>query len=448
MKVLFISLGCDKNLVDSEYMLAKLMAHGYEITDDENEADVIVINTCCFIRDALEESIETMLEMAELRRDGTCRALVICGCAAQRYRSEIAEEFPEVDAVLGTNSTESVIDALDRIFAGEKYEECAPLTGIELHPDGRCLSTGGHYAYLKIAEGCGKHCTYCIIPSIRGPYRSVPLKSLVKEAEELASEGVKEFILVAQETTLYGVDLYGEKSLHVLLRELNGIEGIRWIRLLYCYPEEIYPELIDAIRDCEKVCHYLDMPIQHCNSDILKRMGRKTDRESIVRVINDLREAVPDIALRTTVICGFPGETAEQHEELLEFINDTEFDRLGAFPYSQEEGTQAAGFPDQIDDDTKLARQADVMELQQEVSLDLNGEMVGRTMTVMIEGKVADEEVYLARSYRDAPDVDGYVFVETDDTYVSGDFLEVTITNADEYDLIGIPAEDIQETSE
>ncbi len=437
MKVLFISLGCDKNLVDSEYMLGKLEKDQFTITDDETQADVIIINTCCFIQDALEESIETILEMAAYRTEGSCSALVVCGCLAQRYRDEIFAEIPEVDAVLGTNSTEFILDAVDHILAGQKFESYEPLDRLEEHTAGRCVSTGGHYAFLKISEGCGKHCTYCIIPSVRGPYRSVPMEQLVAEAEELAAQGVRELILVAQETTLYGADCYGQKSLSLLLRRLNEIPGIRWIRLMYCYPEEIDPELIEAIRECEKVCHYIDMPIQHCNTQILKRMGRQTDKESIRRVIGALRKAIPDIALRTTVICGFPGETQRQHEELLEFINEMEFDRLGAFAYSREEGTPAAKYPDQIDEETKLQWKDDVMELQREVILDQNEGMSGRRLTVMIEGKVADEDVYIGRSYRDAPDIDGYVFVETDAVLMSGDFVEVKITGANEYDLIG-----------
>ncbi len=447
MKVLFISLGCDKNRVDSEYMLGKLTKNQFAVTDDEAEADVIVINTCCFIRDALEESTDTILEMAGYRREGSCMALIVCGCLAERYRDEILREFPEVDAVLGTNSTEYILDAVNRTLSGQKYKSFEPLDQLESHAAERCVSTGGHYAYLKIAEGCAKHCTYCIIPSVRGPYRSVPMEDLIREAEELAAQGVRELILVAQETTLYGSDLYGEKSLPLLLRRLNEIEGIRWIRLLYCYPEEITPELIASIRDCEKVCHYIDMPIQHCNTQILRRMGRQTDRESLLRVIAALRKEIPDIALRTTVICGFPGETLEQHEELLKFIDETEFDRLGAFVYSAEEGTPAAEYPGQVDEETKLLWQADVMELQREVILDQNEEMTGRMLTVMIEGKLVDEDVYIGRSFRDAPDVDGYVFVETDRPLMSGDFVNVTVTGANEYDLIGELTENGGETA-
>lgn len=437
MKILFISLGCDKNLVDSEYMLGKLVRHQYEITDDEAEADAIVINTCCFIRDAKKESIQTILDMAAYRTEGSCMALIVCGCLAQRYREEILKEIPEVDAVLGTNSTEHILDAVTRVLAGQKYEAYEPLEGIEKHNEQRSLSTGGHFAHLKIAEGCDKRCTYCIIPSIRGPYRSVPMKTLITEARLLAEQGVRELILVAQETTLYGIDLYGKKSLHLLLRELNKIPGLCWIRLMYCYPEEIYDELIDAIRENEKVCHYIDMPIQHINTSVLKRMGRHTTRETLIAKIEALRTAIPDIALRTTLITGFPGETDEQHEELMEFINETEFDRLGVFTFSAEEDTPAAEYPDQVDEKTMTEWKAELMELQEEIIIDKNADMIGSELLIMIEGKVEDEDVYIGRSYRDAPDIDGYVFVSTEQEMMSGEFAKVKITGANSYDLIG-----------
>jgi ribosomal protein S12 methylthiotransferase len=437
MKVLFISLGCDKNLVDSEFMLGKLTHHKFTVTDDEQEADIIVINTCCFIHDAKEESIQSILDMAQYRTGGNCKALIVCGCLAERYRDEILKEIPEVDAVLGTNSTEQICDAIEKVLLGDKYEAYEPLTGIETHEAKRSVSTGGHYAHLKIAEGCSKHCTYCIIPSIRGDFRSVPMEEILSQAQDLAEAGAKELILVAQETTLYGIDLYGKKSLHILLNELNKIPGIYWIRLMYCYPEEIYDELIEAIRDNEKVCHYIDMPIQHINSDILRRMGRKTNREMLEGKIAALRAAIPDIAIRTTLICGFPGEMPEQHEELMEFLNETEFDRLGAFTYSPEENTPAATFDHQVEESVKEDWQADVMELQEEIILDKNESMIGKEILVMIEGKVADENAYVGRSYRDAPDIDGLVFVNTDTELVSGDFVKVRITGAYEYDLIG-----------
>ena len=437
MKVLFISLGCDKNLVDSEFMLGKLTKHKFTVTDDEQEADIIVVNTCCFIHDAKEESIQSILDMAQYRTSGSCKALIVCGCLAERYRDEILKEIPEVDAVLGTNATEQICDAIENVLLGNKYEAYEPLTGIEIHEAKRSVSTGGHYAHLKIAEGCSKHCTYCIIPSIRGDFRSVPMEEILSQARDLAEAGVKELILVAQETTLYGIDLYGKKSLHILLNELNKIPGIYWIRLMYCYPEEIYDELIEAIRDNEKVCHYIDMPIQHINSDILKRMGRKTNREMLEKKIAALRAAIPDIAIRTTLICGFPGETPEQHEELMEFINKTEFDRLGAFTYSPEEGTPAAEFPDQLDEETKLTWKDDVMELEQEIIFEQNEELKGQEIWAFIEGKVADENAYVGRTYRDAPGVDGYIFINTEEELMSGAFVKVRVTGAYEYDLIG-----------
>ncbi len=436
MKLLFISLGCDKNRVDSEYMLGMLDG-GFEITDSEAEADVIVINTCCFIHDAKEESIETILEMAEYRKTGSCKALIVCGCLAQRYQDEIRREIPEVDAILGTNATLAIRDAVREVLDGGSCEIIRSLDTIELHDEKRVVSTGGYYAYLKIAEGCDKHCTYCIIPSLRGPYRSVPMEALIAEARQLAADGVRELILVAQETTVYGMDLTGEKMLPSLLNELNAIDGIEWIRLMYCYPEEIDEELIDAILRNPKVCHYLDMPIQHINSEILRRMGRRTNREELEAKIALLRERIPDIALRTSLICGFPGETEDQHEELMYFLNETEFDRLGAFTYSQEEDTPAASFPDQIPEETKQAWQEAVMELQEEIIFDRNEELIGKTMRVMVEGRVEDESTFIARSYRDAPDVDGYVFFESGREWISGDFADVRIIGARDYDLIG-----------
>lgn len=437
MKLLFISLGCDKNLVDSEYMLGMLREDGIEITDDESEADMIVINTCCFINDAKEESVNTILEMARYKETGRLKGLIVAGCLAQRYQKEIEEEIPEVDAVLGTNSYDSIVEAVHRVAEGSFYENFGALEGLPSLAAKRILTTGGHYAHLKIAEGCNKRCTYCIIPKIRGEYRSVPIETLVEQAKELVSGGVKELILVAQETTLYGIDLYGKKSLGRLLDELNKIPGLYWIRILYCYPEEIDEELIDAILRNPKVCHYLDMPIQHASDGILKRMGRKTSHEDIVRIVTRLRERIPDICLRTTLICGFPGENEERHEELMQFVNDMEFDRLGVFAYSPEEGTPAEGLPDQVDEETKQNWREEVMELQQEVSFDRNEEQKGTELWAFIEGKVADENAYVGRTYRDAPGIDGYVFVHTDETLVTGDFVKVRITGAYEYDLIG-----------
>ena len=437
MKILFISLGCDKNLVDTEVMLGLLASRGYEMTDDETQADVIVINTCCFIHDAKEESIQNILEMAEYKKQGKIRALIVTGCLAQRYRQEIIDEIPEVDEVLGTTAYDKILDAVDAALAGEHSVMLSELDALPLPDTKRLVTTGGHYAYLKIAEGCDKHCTYCIIPKIRGNFRSVPMEHLVKEAQELADQGVKELILVAQETTLYGKDLYGEKSLHILLKKLCAVSGIRWIRILYCYPEEITDELIQVMKEESKICHYLDLPIQHANDTILGRMGRRTSKQELTDIIGKLRSEIPDICLRTTLITGFPGETEEQHEELMEFVDEMEFDRLGVFTYSPEEDTPAAEMPDQIDEEVKLDRQAELMELQQEIAFDNAQDMVGREVLVMIEGKVADENAYVGRTYRDAPNVDGLIFINTDEELLSGDFARVKVTGAIDYDLIG-----------
>ncbi len=437
MKLLFISLGCDKNLVDSEFMIGQLTKEGIELTADETQADIIIVNSCCFIGDAKEESINTILEMAEQKKTGNCKSLIVTGCLSQRYQEEIFKEIPEVDAILGTNSYNYIYDAVKETLQKNKYKNLNTLEGLPQMDSKRLLTTGGHFAYLKIAEGCNKNCTYCVIPSVRGRYRSVPIEELVQQAKELVDNGVKELILVAQETTLYGLDLYGEKSLHKLLDELNKINGLFWIRILYCYPEEIYDELIESMIRNKKVCHYLDLPIQHCNDDILKRMGRRTTKDDIIRIVNNLRNKIPDITLRTTLICGFPGETPEMHEELMYFINEMEFDRLGAFPYSPEEGTPAAEFPDQVDEEVKLDWQEDVMALQEEIISDKNLTMKDKELYAFIEGKVADENAYIGRTYRDAPKVDGYVFINSDEELITGDVVKVKITGAYEYDLIG-----------
>ena len=437
MKILFVSLGCDKNLVDTEYMLGILGNEGYAFTDDEQEADIIVINTCCFINDAKEESINTILEMAEYRESGNCKALIVTGCLAQRYQEEIEKEIPQVDAILGTNSYDAIAEAVKNVLGGSHYENFKTLEGLPAVSAKRSLTTGGHYAHLKIAEGCNKHCTYCIIPKIRGEYRSIPIEELVESARELAAQGVKELILVAQETTLYGIDLYGEKSLYRLLDELNKIEGIYWIRILYCYPEEIDDNLIQVMKEEPKICHYLDLPIQHASDAILKKMGRRTSKQQLIDTITKLRKEIPDIALRTTLITGFPGETQEQHEEVMEFVDEMEFERLGVFTYSPEEDTPAATMPDQIDEEVKEDRQADIMELQQEIVFDQAEDMIGKEVLVMIEGKVADENAYVGRTYRDAPNVDGLIFVNTDEELMTGDFAKVKVTGAAEYDLIG-----------
>ena len=445
MKILFISLGCDKNLADSEEMLGLLTAGGHEITDDETQADAIVINTCCFIKDAKEESVETILEMAEYKKTGSCHALVVTGCMAQRYQKEIIEEVPEVDAVLGTTSYGDIVKALEEAVAGNHFEEFRDIDYLPDIGSKRVLTTGGHFGYLKIAEGCDKHCTYCIIPKLRGRFRSVPMERLVAQAEDMAEQGVKELILVAQETTVYGRDLYGKKSLHILLKKLCEIRGIRWIRVLYCYPEEIYDELIETIRDEKKICHYLDIPIQHASDRILKRMGRRTSKQELIDIVGKLRREIPDIVLRTTLITGFPGETEEDHEELKEFVDEMEFDRLGVFTYSPEENTPAAEMADQVPEEVKEERRDELMELQQEISYDRGQDRIGQELLVMIEGKVADESAYIGRTYGDAPKVDGYIFVQTGELLMTGDFAKVRVTGALEYDLIGVLSDEYTE---
>ena len=411
MKIMFVSLGCDKNLVDTENMLGILRNRGFEFTDDEYEADVIAVNTCCFIHDAKQESIDTILEMAEHKKDGKCKALIVSGCLAHRYHDEIEKEIPEVDALLGTASYDKIAEVVLSVLEGKGYSCIDDADRLVMTKDERIITTGGYYEYLKIAEGCDKHCTYCIIPKVRGNYRSYPMEYLVKQAEQLAEKGVKELILVAQETTVYGTDIYGKKSLHILLKEL-------------CKNEP-------------KVCHYLDMPIQHASDSILKKMGRRTTKQELKDVINKLRENIPDIALRTTLITGFPGETQKDHEEMLDFVDEMEFDRLGVFTYSPEEDTPAAVMPDQIDEEVKEQRRDAVMELQQEVSLDKSEEMVGKVIDCLIEGKIEDDDTYVGRSYKDAPNVDGFVFVKTDANLMSGDIVKVRIDGAMEYDLIG-----------
>ncbi len=445
MYILFISLGCDKNLVDSEMMLGTLAEQGYQFTDDEEQADIIVINTCCFINDAKEESINTILEMAERKKDGQVKALLVTGCLAQRYKEEIQKEIPEVDAILGTTAVDQIAEALSGILQGTKENYIEDCNKKPVYGKKRMITTGGHYAYLKIAEGCDKHCSYCIIPKVRGNFRSIPMEALLKEAEELVSGGVKELILVAQETTLYGMDLYGEKTLPELLHKLAEIEGLQWIRLLYCYPEEITNELILAIKEEDKVCNYLDIPIQHASDRILKRMGRRTNRQQLKDIIETLRKEIPDICLRTTLITGFPGETEEDHEDLLAFVDEMEFDRLGVFTYSPEEDTPAALMEDQIEEDKKQERRNEIMELQQEISFDCAEQMIGRTLLSMVEGKLPDEDVYIARTYKDAPNVDGFLFIHTERQLMTGDFVKVTVTGSHEYDLVGEIADEFTE---
>ena len=437
MKIFLTSLGCDKNLVDAEGMLGHFVRAGYEFTDNEQDADVIFVNTCCFINDAKEESIQTILDMAQYKETGNCKVLAASGCLVQRYRDEILEQIPELDGVIGTNDCEKAVELIDSLLEGKMHQKLVTEADQPVHCTERILTTGGHYAYLKIAEGCDKHCTYCIIPSVRGHYRSVPMEELVQQAEKLASQGVKELILVAQETTLYGVDLYGQKTLPQLLKKLAAVKGIYWIRLLYCYPEEITTELLAVMAEEPKICHYLDIPIQHGSDTILKRMGRRTDQACLREKIAQIRSIMPDCVLRTTLIAGFPGETDQDHEINMQFVNDMEFDRLGVFTYSQEENTPAASMPMQIPQEIKEERRDELMELQQEIAFEKSEAMVGRELVVMVEGKVADENAYVSRTYMDAPGVDGYLFIQTPETLMTGDLVRVRVTGASDYDLIG-----------
>lgn len=442
MKIFFVSLGCDKNLIDSEHMLGSLSKDGYTITDQEEEADVIIVNSCCFIDSAKEESIETILEMAEYKKEGRCKALIVAGCMAQRYKEEVLKEIPEVDAILGTTAYDQIGQIVKEAMGGQTPVRMEDLSELPGSDSKRILTTGGFYEYLKISEGCNKNCAYCVIPSVRGPYRSVPMEKVLGEARELADQGVKELILVAQETTRYGVDLYGTKMLHILLKDLCEIPGIRWIRILYCYPEEIYPEMVRVMKEEPKICHYLDLPIQHCSDTVLKRMGRYTNKKELTERIAYLRREIPDIALRTTLITGFPGETEQEHQEMLDFIKEIRFDRLGVFTYSQEEGTRAAEMPDQIPEEIKLDRRDALMEAQQQISTERGRSLEGKTMDVFVEGYAGEEDAYIGRTYADAPNVDGYFFINTDQTLHSGDFVKARVTGAMEYDLIGETVEE------
>ena len=437
MKVLLISLGCDKNLVDSEVMLGLLNKAGHQLTNDETEADVVVVNTCAFISDAKEESINTIIEMGELKKTGKLKKLIVAGCLSQRYKDEIMKELPEIDVIIGATNYDKIVEAI-----GTDEESIVDDINYTPRPIAeRIVTTNASMAYFKIAEGCNKLCTYCIIPHIRGRYRSMPMDSLIASAEKLASDGIKELVLVAQETTLYGVDLYGEKKLPELLTKLSEIEGIEWIRLLYCYPEEITDELIEVMATNPKICHYVDIPIQHSENAILKRMGRRTSREDIVELVGRLRTAMPDIAIRTTLISGFPGETQELHDGLVDFVDECEFDRLGGFTYSPEEGTPAAEYEDQVDGELAVKWRDEIMELQQEISYEKNQQMIGSTQKVLIEGYLVDDDVYVGRTYRDAPGVDGIVFVSAPYELISGSFVDVKITEANEYDLTGVIVE-------
>lgn len=443
MNILMVSLGCDKNLCDSEAMLGLLAKHNYNITNDEQEADAIIVNTCSFIKDAMEESVNTVLEMAKLKQQNL-KYLIVTGCMAQRFKDEIFDEIPEIDACLGTSSFDKIVDVIEELKARDGIEDAEEISVYDdidrlatITESNKVITSGTFMGYLKIAEGCDKFCTYCVIPHIRGHYRSVPMEQLLKEAEYMASQGIEELVLVAQETTCYGKDLYGEKRLHVLVRELAKIDGIKWIRLMYCYPEEIYDELIDCFKEEPKLLHYIDMPMQHSEDAILKRMGRRTDRASIETVIGKLREAAPDIAIRTSLIAGFPGETQEEHEALMAFLDEQELDRVGVFTYSREDGTPAATFENQIDEETAEQWRNEIMELQQEISLDKNETFVGKIMQVIIEGYSSDDDVYVGRTYRDAPGVDGLVFVNCDYELMSGQIVDVRINEVGPYDMIG-----------
>lgn len=443
MNILMVSLGCDKNLCDSEAMLGLLAKHNYNITNDEQEADAIIVNTCSFIKDAMEESVNTVLEMAKLKQQNL-KYLIVTGCMAQRFKDEIFDEIPEIDACLGTSSFDKILDVIEELKARDGIEDAEEISVYDdidrlatITESNKVITSGTFMGYLKIAEGCDKFCTYCVIPHIRGHYRSVPMEQLLKEAEYMASQGIEELVLVAQETTCYGKDLYGEKRLHVLVRELAKIDGIKWIRLMYCYPEEIYDELIDCFEEEPKLLHYIDMPMQHSEDAILKRMGRRTDRASIEAVIGKLREAATDIAIRTSLIAGFPGETQEEHEALMAFLDEQELDRVGVFTYSREDGTPAATFENQIDEETAEQWRNEIMELQQEISLDKNETFVGKIMQVIIEGYSSDDDVYVGRTYRDAPGVDGLVFVNCDYELMSGQIVDVRINEVGPYDMIG-----------
>lgn len=435
--VTFVSLGCDKNLIDSENMLGLLHQAGFQIISDESQAEVIVVNTCCFIQDAQEESIENILEMSLYKKEGKCKALIVTGCMAERYKDEIIKEIPEVDGIVGTTGYDQIVSVIQQTLEGQKVKAFESIHRTINAEVPRVVSTPPHYAYLKIAEGCNNHCTYCIIPTLRGNYRSRTMESIIQEAETLVERGAKELILVAQDTTRYGIDLYGSKTLPKLLEKLCQIKDLHWIRILYCYPEEITDELIEVMAKEPKICKYIDMPIQHANDQVLKRMGRRSTQSQLKQVIAKMREEIPGICLRTTLITGFPGETEEEFQDMVDFVKEIQFDRLGVFTYSQEEGTKAAEYVNQISEEIKQKRRNYVMELQQDISASLSQQMMGQTIEILIEGKLPEEEVYCGRSYKDSPDVDGMVFFPSTEEYLSGEFITVKIKETDEYDLVG-----------
>lgn len=439
MKLFLMTLGCDKNRVDAEEMLTDLSKNDFEFTDDESEAEVIVVNTCCFIDSAKEESIEAILTMAEQKQEGVCKHLVVTGCMAQRYKDEITKEISEVDAVIGTTSFDGISEII-RSLGQTEEKPCVikPNAREFQRPIDRILTTPVHYAYLKIAEGCSKGCSYCVIPSIRGGYRSFEMSELLSQAVSMVRKGVKELILIAQETTMYGLDLYKKKSLHILLQELCKIEGLDRIRVLYCYPEEIYDELIETMKNEPKICHYIDMPIQHCNNAILKKMGRRIDKEGIINVVRKLRERIPDIVIRTALITGFPTETEEQHKELVEFLREMKLDHVGVFGYSREEGTSAGRMKGQISEEIKERRLEELMMTQHEVLNEINQKWIGRELNCLVDGYLSDEDVYVARSYADTPDVDSLIFVHSASEFESGSRVKVRIESFSNYDFEGV----------
>ena len=441
MKVLFVSLGCEKNLADSEKMLGALKTRGHVLTDNEEEAEAAVVNTCCFIHDAKQESIETILSLAQLKETASLKYLIVTGCLAQRYKGEIIASIPETDSVLGTTAYDELLDVLDKLEAGRLKEQERVITkDISIDPvlpGSRVRSDITHYSYLKIAEGCDKRCTYCIIPDLKGHYRSMDFDALIAEAEALAADGVTELMVVAQETTLYGVDLYGKKRLPELLKRLCAIEGLKLIRLLYCYPEEITDELIETIASEPKICHYIDMPIQHASDPVLKRMGRRTNGAQIRKTIRKLRKAMPDIAIRTSLITGFPGETDEDHACLMSFLEECRLDRVGVFTYSREENTPAYRMKDRVLKSVANRRRRELMGLQQKIVFEKNAALVGHEFDVIIDGRIPEDGVYVGRTYMDAPGIDSVVFVRSGRDIISGSVVRVLIEDFKNYDLIG-----------
>lgn len=436
IKVGMVSLGCSKNLVDSERMLYKLRERGYELVTEPGLADVAVVNTCGFIQSAKEEAIETIIELGKLKEDGTLKKIIITGCLTQRYQEEAAELFPEADAVIGIGDNKDIIDILDHVLANERVVKFSPKLDAELTGE-RIISTLPFFAYLKVAEGCSNCCTYCAIPQIRGKFRSVPMEEVLKEAQWLAESGVTELIVIAQDTTRYGEDLYGEPKLPELLEKLSEIEGIKWIRTLYCYPERITDKLLETIADNGKLIKYLDIPIQHCNSEILSRMNRWGDKERLSQLMAHIRKKVPDIVLRTTLITGFPGETEEQFSELAEFVQEQRFERLGCFAYSQEEGTKAAEMENQLSEEVKNHRADIIMEQQMLISAANNEKLMGKRLTAVVEGFDKFAECYFGRTEKDAPDIDGKVFFTSENLLEIGDYVEIEISDTLDYDLMG-----------